>query len=42
MSSFLLWIAAAPFIAVSVVVTVLAMIFVFALVYAIYDVLRNQ
>jgi hypothetical protein len=41
MSSFLLWIAAAPFIAASVVVTVLSMIFVFALVYTIYDVLRN-
>jgi hypothetical protein len=41
MSSFLLWIAAAPFIAASVVVSVLAMIFVFALVYTIYDVLRN-
>jgi hypothetical protein len=41
MSSFLLWIAAAPFIAASVAVTVLAMIFVFALVYTMYDVLRN-
>ena len=41
MSSFLLWVAAAPFIAVSVVVTVLAMSFVVALVFTIYDVWRN-
>ena len=41
MSSFLLWIAAAPFIAASVVVTVLAMSFVGALVFTIYDVWRN-
>jgi hypothetical protein len=41
MSSFLLWIAAAPFIAASLAVTILAMFFVFALAYTIYDVLRN-
>ena len=41
MSNFLLWVTAAPFIAVSVVVTVLAMFFVFAIAYTIYDVWRN-
>ena len=42
MSSFLLWmIAGAPFIVASVVLTVLAMSFVGALVFTIYDVWRN-
>lgn len=41
MNSFLFWVAASPFIAVSVVVTVLAMSFVFVLAYTIYDVWRN-
>ena len=42
MSSFLLWmIAGAPFIVASVVLTVLAMSFVGALVFTIYDVWGN-
>jgi hypothetical protein len=42
MSSCLLWmIAGAPFIVASVVLTVLAMSFVGALVFTIYDVWRN-
>ena len=42
MSSFLLlWIAGAPFIVASVIVTVLAMSFVGALIFTMYDVWRN-
>ena len=41
MNSLLWWIVVAPFIAATAVMVVVALIFVFAIAYTIYDVWRN-